>query len=96
MVEYIVRRNVKQGGPIAFHCDSTSAINIVINPLYYERTQHVGVDCYFIREKIEEKDVKLAYTSVMIRLQYFLTEGVTRRQLSDVLSKLDIENIYII
>ena len=93
MVEYIVRGNVKQGGPMGFHCDSTSAINIVINPLYHEQTQHVGVDCYFIRERIEEKDVKLAFTSVMIRLQYFLT-GVIRRQLSDVLSKLDIVNIY--
>lgn len=53
----------------------------------------VGVDCCFIREKIEIRDVKLAYTNIDDQIVDFVTKGVTRRQVNAVLFKLGMVNI---
>lgn len=54
----------------------------------------MGVDCCFIREKIEIRDVKLAYTNIDDQIVDFVTKGVTRRQVNAVLFKLGMVNIY--
>lgn len=46
------------------HCDSDSIIKLGKNLVYHEKTNHVGVDCSFSREKIEGTYVALAYTNI--------------------------------
>lgn len=45
-----------------------------MNPAFYECTKQAGVDCHFIGEKIENKDIKLEYVHRDEQLADFLTK----------------------
>ncbi|RDX73882.1 hypothetical protein CR513_46443, partial [Mucuna pruriens] len=57
-------------------CDNNSTINIVDNPIQHDKTKHIGIDRYFIKEKL---DGGLIVTShIPTRLQ--VTNDVTSEQ----------------
>lgn len=79
---------------MVLHCGSTSPIKPATNPIYHEKTKHVGIDCHFIREKVEVKDMVLAYASKYDQVADILTEEMSRKHLNNILSKLPVVNIY--
>lgn len=40
-----------QNQPVPVFCDAKSAINIIENPIFHDRTKHIKIDCYIIRTK---------------------------------------------
>ena len=47
--------------PVTLHCDNQSSIHIGKNPVFHERTKHIEIDCYFIRDKVLEGLLHLTY-----------------------------------
>jgi hypothetical protein len=45
---------VNHGGKIKLWCDSKSTISIVNNLVQHDRTKHVEIDSFFIKEKARE------------------------------------------
>jgi hypothetical protein len=48
------------------HCDNVAAINIANNPVQFDRTKHVKIDMFFIKEKIDSRILKLSTSNIVI------------------------------
>ena len=61
-------------GPISVYCDNQSAIKLVHNPEFHQRTKHVDVKFHFIRDQQEKGDIDVSYVE-------------TENQLADIFTK---------
>ena len=47
--------------PVILYCDNTSAINISKNPVMHAKTKHIAIKYHYVRELVEDKQVKMEY-----------------------------------
>ncbi|KAK2986258.1 hypothetical protein RJ640_021827 [Escallonia rubra] len=80
--------------PIKLYCDNKVACDIAHNPVQHDRTKHVEIDRFFIKEKLDEKIVELPHIRSEDQLADILTKAVSSRVFSKFLSKLGIWDIY--
>ena len=69
--------------PIRLYCDNKAMCDIAHNPVQNDRTKHVEVDKFFIKEKLDEKIVELP----KIRSEDQLADILTKAISSQVFSK---------
>jgi hypothetical protein len=43
------------------YCDNQSCIRLLEQPMFHERSKHIEIKYYFIRDKFQEGEVKLEY-----------------------------------
>jgi hypothetical protein len=67
---------VTRKGPSRLYCDNKSAINIVNNPVQHDRTKHVEIDLFFIKEKIDDNIIVLSYVMSGKQVADCLTKGL--------------------
>ncbi|WVZ83587.1 hypothetical protein U9M48_030719 [Paspalum notatum var. saurae] len=54
---------VLRKGPMKIWCDNMSAINIENNPVQRDRTKHVEIDRFFIKEKLDDGSIELRHVN---------------------------------
>ncbi len=59
---------------VILYCDNTSAINISKNPVMHAKTKHIAIKYHYVRELVEDKQVKLEYIH-------------TKEQIADIFTK---------
>ncbi|EWM20262.1 retrotransposon unclassified [Nannochloropsis gaditana] len=64
----------KQDKPTMIMEDNQACIAMSNNPITHKRTKHIDVRYHFVREKVESKEVKLAYAPTQHHLADILTK----------------------
>lgn len=79
---------------VCIHSNSKSTIQIIVNPIFYERTKCIEVDCHFIREKIQGVLVKTKYIPAKEQPADLITKRLNKTQHNVLMSKLGIINLF--
>ena len=60
--------------PVVIFCDNKSVINISKNPMMHSKTKHIAIKYHFVRELVQDKEIKLEYVR-------------TKEQIADIFTK---------
>ncbi|KAI5332164.1 hypothetical protein L3X38_022293 [Prunus dulcis] len=71
-------------------CDNISALFLASNPVFHSRTRHVEVDYHFVREKVVQNELLIAYCSTIDQIADIFTKGLSPARFSFLQSKLPI------
>jgi hypothetical protein len=63
-------------GTMRIWCDNKSVINIANNLVQHERTKHVEIDRFFIKERLDDGTLKLRYVTSRDQVAGCLTKGL--------------------
>ncbi|GJV05578.1 ribonuclease H-like domain-containing protein [Tanacetum coccineum] len=80
--------------PVKVFCDNNSAIKIVANPVFHERTKHLEIDLHFVREKILARVIKTEKIDTANQITDILTKGLDIKQHNLLCSKLNLVDMF--
>jgi hypothetical protein len=75
-------------------CDNQSAINIANNLVRHDRTKHVKIDQFFIKEKMEAIIIKISYVSSGHQVADYLTKELGTKECNLACDKMGMIDIY--
>jgi hypothetical protein len=86
--------NVLRKGPSRLLCDNISAISIANNLVQHDRTKHVEIDRFFIKEKLDDGTIELSHVNSGRQIADSLTKGLGAKDCNVACDKMGMIDIY--
>ncbi|GFY99231.1 hypothetical protein Acr_13g0006320 [Actinidia rufa] len=80
--------DVPHSSPMPLYCDNTNTIQIAHNFVFHERTKHIEIDDYFVRQHLQSDTIALPFVSSTLQLIDFFTKTYTTARFRFLLDKL--------
>jgi hypothetical protein len=80
--------NFKSKEPMRMYRDNQAARYIAANSVFHERTNYIEVNCHFIREKIQTKEIETPFVRIQDQLADVFIKDLTITALNDIRNKL--------
>jgi hypothetical protein len=93
-IKLLTDLNITIQSPIKLFCDNQAACHVASNPVFHERTKHIKLDCHFIREKIQAKEIETHFVRSEDQLTDIFTKGVEPTSFEINANKLGLIDIY--
>lgn len=85
---------VPQHTPTPLYCNNQAARHIASNPVFHERTKHVVMDCYFVRERVESQHIQPCFIHTTNKLADIFTKPLGTERFRFLLAKLGVRNLH--
>nr|GEX30398.1 cysteine-rich RLK (receptor-like protein kinase) 8 [Tanacetum cinerariifolium] len=92
LVSLLKDLGLKDLGPVDLKCDNQAAIHIAANPVFYDRTKHIEVDCHYVRDQIKYGLIHPSYVPSKTQLADVFTKVLPVDQHNTLLSKLGVSS----
>ena len=76
--------------PIVIFCGSTNTINISKNLVMHTKTKHIIIKYHFLRELVQEKEVRLEYVNIKEQIADIYTKSLPKNAFLYVRGKLGV------
>ena len=76
--------------PVILYCDNTSAINISKNPVMHAKTKHIAIKYHYVRELVEDKEVKMEYINTKKKIADIFTKPLPKDAFEYLRGKLGV------
>ena len=78
---FLTELNVKITKPLEVYSDSQSALALMRNPVYHERSKHIDMKYHYVREQARQKNIKFLYVQTEHQVADVLTKAVSKEKL---------------